>query len=127
MNLAALLIRAARARPDSLALARGLEPHSDYRMLAARAAAIAGSLRAAGLQPGDAWRSPEELPGIHRIALCIGMQAFAPCRSMPACTRRFAYIFGNSGARLVAVTPDLAGALAPICADLPGGAHARGG
>ena len=122
MNLAALLIRAARARPDSLALACGLEPHSDYRTLAGRAAAIAGSLRAAGLEPGDRVAiAMKNCPRIHRAAL--RHLACGPLRragQMPACTpASFAWIFGNSGARLVAVTPDLADALAPVCDGLP--------
>ena len=121
MNLAALMIRAARARPDSLALARGLEPHSDYRALADRSAAIAGSLRAAGLQPGDrvaiAMKNCPEfielLYGIWHAGLCaVPVNA----RLHPA---EFAYIFENSGARVVAVTPDLADALAPVCDGLP--------
>ena len=121
MNLAALLIRAARARPDSLALAHAFEPHSDYRRLAGRSAAIAGSLRASGLRPGDrvaiAMKNCPEyvelLYGIWHAGLCaVPVNA----RLHPV---EFAYIFGNSGARTVAVTPDLADALAPVCDDLP--------
>ncbi len=121
MNLAALLIRSARARPDNLALAKGFAPHADYRTLADRAAAIAGSLRAAGLRPGDrvaiAMKNCPEfiemLYGIWHAGLC----------AVPVNARlhpnEFAYIFGDSGARLVAATPDLADALAPVCDGLP--------
>jgi len=121
MNLAALLLRAARARPDNLALARGFEPHADYRTLAARAAAIAGWLRASGLRPGDrvafAMRNCPEF-----IELLYGVWYAGLC-AVPANARlhpgEFAYIFENSGARAVAVTPDLAEALAPVCDALP--------
>ena len=133
MNLAALIIRSARARPDNLALAKGFAPHADYRTLADRTAAIAGSLLAAGLRPGDrvaiAMKNCPEflelLYGIWHAGLC----------AVPVNARlhpnEFAYIFENSGARFAAVTPDLADALAPVC-DEPGergtdGRHRRGG
>ena len=121
MNLAALVIRSARARPDNLALAKGFEPHADYRTLADRTAAIAGSLLASGLRPGDrvaiAMKNCPEflelLYGIWHAGLC----------AVPVNARlhpnEFAYIFEDSGARMVAATPDLAGALAPVCGGLP--------
>ena len=121
MNLAALLIRSARARPDNLALARGLAPHADYRTFAARVAAIAGALLAAGLRPGDrvalAMKNCPEflelLYGVWHAGLCA-----VPVNARLHPTE-FAYIFENSGARMVAVTPDLADALAPVCDGLP--------
>ncbi len=121
MNLAALLIRAARARPDNLALARGLAPHADYRMLADRVQAIAGSLRDAGLKLGDrvalAMKNCPEF-----IELLYGIWHAGLC-AVPVNARlhpnEFAYIFRNSGARLAAVTPDLADTLAPVCDVLP--------
>jgi long-chain acyl-CoA synthetase len=61
MNLAQLLVRAARVFPAAPAVFHGDRLVCDYRGLAARAARIAGSLRAQlGLVTGD------------RVALCMG-------------------------------------------------------
>ncbi len=53
MNLAQLLVRAARVHPDRPALLHGARPLWHYRQLADRVARLAGHLRAIGLAPGD--------------------------------------------------------------------------
>ena len=54
MNVASLLVRAARSRPDNPALYQGETLVADYREFHRRAAAIAGWLRCeAGLKSGD--------------------------------------------------------------------------
>ncbi len=54
MNIAQLLVRAARVFPDRIAITRGFAPHATYRELARRAAAIAHYFTATlRLQPGD--------------------------------------------------------------------------
>jgi long-chain acyl-CoA synthetase len=53
MNLAQLLVRAARVHPERPAVLRGERLLWRYRELAARVARLAGHLRALGLAPGD--------------------------------------------------------------------------
>ena len=53
MNLAQLLVRAARVHPDRPALLQGDRVVWRYRELASRVAALASHLRAIGLAPGD--------------------------------------------------------------------------
>ena len=53
VNLAQLLVRAARVHPDRPALLHGDRLVWRYRELAARVARLAGHLRALGLAPGD--------------------------------------------------------------------------
>ncbi|MDH5540300.1 MAG: AMP-binding protein, partial [Rhizobacter sp.] len=61
MNLAQLLVRAARVFPDRDAVLLGAVPVHSYRALADRAARLAGHLRnGLGLAPGE------------RVALCMG-------------------------------------------------------
>ncbi|MCB1975005.1 MAG: acyl--CoA ligase, partial [Burkholderiaceae bacterium] len=53
MNLVHLLLRHARLTPHRPALFHGTAPFATYGQWAARSAALARHLRAAGLQPGD--------------------------------------------------------------------------
>ncbi|HMQ71495.1 MAG: AMP-binding protein [Rhodoferax sp.] len=53
MNLAHLLLRQARLQPDRAAIFAGCTVHASYGQWAARSAALARRLRAAGLAPGD--------------------------------------------------------------------------
>ena len=53
MNLIHLLQRQARLSPDRPAIFEGSEPWASYGEWAARSAALAGRMRAAGLVPGD--------------------------------------------------------------------------
>ncbi|HZW76488.1 MAG TPA: AMP-binding protein, partial [Caldimonas sp.] len=53
MNLAQLLVRAARVHPERPAVLRGERLVWRYRELAERVARLAGHLRALGLAPGD--------------------------------------------------------------------------
>jgi len=53
MNLVHLLLRHARLSPERTALLHGATPYASYGTWAARSAALAQRMRAAGLQPGD--------------------------------------------------------------------------
>ena len=53
MTLAHLLLRQAQRQPLAPAILDGTEPHASYFEWAARSAALAGHLRAGGLQAGD--------------------------------------------------------------------------
>jgi long-chain acyl-CoA synthetase len=53
MTLAHLLLRQAQRQPQAPAILDGTEPHASYFEWAARSAALAGHLRAGGLQAGD--------------------------------------------------------------------------
>ena len=103
MNNALLLERAARAYPGSAALALGGRVLADYAGLALRVAKLAGGLAAQGLKPGE------------RIALVMKNQPaylelllaawHAGLVAVPIHSKlhpkELAFIFDNSGARLV--------------------------
>ena len=122
MNLAQLLLRAARAHPDRPAVLLGHQPWLDYRALAGRSARLAGHLRQGlGLQPGE------------RVALCMSNHAayieilyaawWAGLAVVPVNARlhprEIAFILGDCGASVLFVTADLADDLQPLQADLP--------
>ncbi len=117
MNLANLLLRAGRSRPDNVALAVGDTVHARYGELARRAAAIAGWLRdRAGLLPGDrvamAMTNCPEFIEVMYGAWHAGLTVVPiNAKLHPA---EFAYIFDQSGARFAFVTEDLASDLAPV-------------
>ena len=122
MNLAALLQRAARTRPDSPALYKGRDLHANYAALGARAARLAGWMRhEAGLQPGDrvafAMTNCVEFQEILWAAWHAGLVA-VPVNAKLHVTD-FTYIIENSGARIAFATPDLAEDLAGVVAALP--------
>ncbi len=121
MNLAQLLIKAARAHGRRPAISRGDETVLTYGQLLQRVAVMAGNLRARHrLQPGD------------RVALvmtnCVeymqGLFAawFAGLVTVPINAklhpRELAWILDHSGAKLAFVTPDLAATVAPLAAEV---------
>jgi len=115
MNLAALLFDVAGRLPDQPAVSDG--HHSwNYREFARRVARLAGGLRARGLEPGDRVLLALENCG-EFFELLFGCWAAGLC-AVPANARlhprEVEYIAGNSGARLLIVTPGLAEALAPL-------------
>ena len=123
MNLAALLQRAARTRPDNPALYTGTSLHLTYAGLGERAARLAGWLRTeAGLQPGDrvafAMSNCVEFEEILWAAWHAGLVAVPVNAKLHVSD--FAYIFENSGARIAFATPDLAADLEGVVANLPG-------
>jgi long-chain acyl-CoA synthetase len=112
MNLAALLFDVARRLHDQPAVSD--DRHSwTYREFAARVARIAGGLRARGLVPGDRVLLALDNCG-EFFELLFGCWAAGLC-AVPANARlhprEVEYIAGNSGARLLVVTPGLAEAL----------------
>ena len=122
MNLAALLQRAARTRPDSPALYKGRDLHANYATLGARAARLAGWMRhEAGLQPGDrvafAMTNCVEFQEILWAAWHAGLVAVPVNAKLHVSD--FTYIIENSGARIAFATPDLAEDLAGVVAALP--------
>ena len=123
MNLALLLLRAARALPDRPAVALGDRPLLDYRGLARRCGALAASLRAPlGLEPGDrvgifATNSPEYVELVW-AAWWAGL-AVVPVNAKLH-PKEAAYILDHSGARVCFVTPDLADAIVPLAGTVPG-------
>jgi len=81
MNVASLLVRAARSRPDNPALYQGKTLVADYREFHRRASAVAGWLRGdAGLNTGD----------------CVGF-------AMTNCTEFLEILYGSWMAGLIAV------------------------
>jgi len=122
MNIAHLLQRAARSRPDAPALMRGLTVHADYRTFAQNAAAIARWLTdVAGLAPGDragvAMNNCVEFEEILFGAWLAGLVAVPINAKLHP--REFAYILENSGARVCFVTDDLAEGVQSVMDDLP--------
>ncbi len=121
MNIAELLDRAGRTRPENLALAEGTRPVARYGALAARATGLAGGLsQRLGLAPDQ------------RVALIMGncshyVEALfavwhAGLVAVPTNAKlhpkELAYILDNSGARLCFVTEELAEAVAGLKDDL---------
>ncbi|MBV9892128.1 MAG: AMP-binding protein [Rhizobacter sp.] len=120
MNLAQLLVRAARVHPDRPALLLGERLLWRYRELAGRVAALAGHLRALGLAPGE------------RVALLLRNQPaylealyavwWAGLAAVPINARlhpdEVGYIVDNAEASALIADSDLAGAVAPLAARL---------
>jgi len=122
MNIANLLVRAAKARPDGTALMQGRAPVATYGEFARRAGAVAAWLTGtAGLSPGDrvgiAMSNCVELLEAKYGAWMAGMTAVPINAKLHP--REFAYILENSGARLCFTTEDLAEGLAGVMDDLP--------
>ena len=119
MNLADLLVRAARTRPDNVALAVGDRVWARYGELGGRVACMAGWLRTqADMRPGDrvaiAMTNCPEFIEVMYAAWHAGLTVVPiNAKLHPS---EFAYIFDSSGARLCFVTEDLAEALAPVAA-----------
>ncbi|WP_374502401.1 class I adenylate-forming enzyme family protein [Zoogloea sp.] len=115
MNLARILARSARTFPERPALLVGAKCVLTYAALAARAARLAGYLRQnLGLAPGDRvaiymGNSPEYLESLFGV-LWAGL-AVVPVNAKLH-PREVAWIVRNAEARLVCVSPELAGGLA---------------
>ena len=113
MNIAHLLRRSAQIHAPQPAVLRGAQPLMDYATLGARTAALAAHLReACGVQPGDrvaiyAANCPEYLEALHAIV-------WAGAVSVPVNyklhAKELAYVLADSGARVLLVSPELAGA-----------------
>ncbi|QQS12401.1 MAG: AMP-binding protein [Rhodospirillales bacterium] len=122
MNIASLLIKSAQAFPELTALAKGPAPHLSYRALLRRVSVMATHLRHRfGLAPGDrvalattnCVESLEAMYAIWHAGLCaVPMNA----KLHP---KEFAFILGDSGARVCFVTPDLAEAIASVKDECP--------
>lgn len=122
MNVANLLLRAARSSSERPALAVGAEPRATYRVLGRRAASLAGALRRAlGLAPGDrvalAMRNTPEYVEVLFGIWHAGLTAVPMnCKLHP---RELEYVLQHSGARVCFVSDDLASAVASLQAELP--------
>jgi hypothetical protein len=115
MNLAALLFDGARRLPEQPAVSDDRNSWS-YRELTERIARLAGGFRARGLMPGDRVLLSLENCG-EFFELLFGCWAAGLC-AVPANARlhprEVEYIAENSGARLLAASPNLAEALTPL-------------
>jgi len=114
MNLAQLLARSARQRPELAALAVGRTAVRSYGELAGRTARLGASLRAkfnlaAGERVALAMRNCVEFYEVLFACWHAGLVAVPMNAKLHA--REFAYILQNSGARLAFVTPDLEAAV----------------
>ncbi len=122
MNLAQLLVRAARLFPDRPALFHGEDLICDYRQLGERAARIAGYLaRDCGLEPGERvalfmGNVPEYLELFYGIWYAGLVAVPINAKLHP---REAQYIIEDAGAAVVFATPDLACALQPLTAQMP--------
>lgn len=122
MNIAHLLLGAAREFPDNVALARGPAVHLGYRDLCRKAAVMSTHLTARfGLSRGDrvafamtnCVESIEVMYAIWHAGLCaVPMNAKLHAKE-------FAFILDNCGARLCFVTPDLAATIAEAAKEAP--------
>jgi long-chain acyl-CoA synthetase len=100
-NLAALLVRTARAWPRLPAVAHGTRVHLDYATLADRAARLAGALSAAGLAPGDrvAIVSRNVPQYVEALFACWWAGLTAVPVNAKLHPQELAFIVGDSGAR----------------------------
>ena len=133
MNIAALIVQAARSAPDAVAVSWIDRPLWTYRELMARAGALAGGLRRMGFQPGDRVAiAMSNHPTFYEVLLGAWFAGLVPapqnCRLHPA---EIGYAAGDCGARACFSTPDLTDSLrdhlprdcAPI--DVDSSAYAR--
>jgi acyl-CoA synthetase (AMP-forming)/AMP-acid ligase II len=113
MNLAQLLHASARRLPQAPAIALGARTVATYGDLSARVARLAAGLRARGFAPGDrvalAMKNCPEYYEVLFACWHAGLCAVPINAKLHA--REFAYILGNSGARLCFVSPDLEAAI----------------
>src|SRR5688572_6304693 len=115
MNLAHLLHRSARWRPDATALAVGGKVVADYGVLSRRVAGLAAALRGRlALRQGDrvalAMKNCPEYWEVFFACWHAGLAAVPMNAKLHP--REFEYILGNSGAKLCFATPDLAPTIA---------------
>jgi long-chain acyl-CoA synthetase len=119
VNLALLLDRAGRIRGERPAVLRGVEVVHDWAGLRGRAARLAGGLRQ-GLAPGDRVALVmRNHPAYVELLLACWWAGLA---AVPVNARlhpsEIAYILDHAGCRLAFVTDDLAGAVAPLVAEV---------
>jgi long-chain acyl-CoA synthetase len=115
MNIASWLSRAGLSHPGAPAAGQGARVVQTYGQLAGRAARLAGSLRALGLQPGDrvaiiAKNCVEYLETIHGV--WHGGFAAVPANAKLH-GRELGYILEHSGARVCIATAGLDEEVAP--------------
>lgn len=120
MNLAHILARSARSFPERPALLVGERCMHTYAALAARSARLAGYLRHnLGLAAGERvaifmGNTPEYMECLYGV-LWAGLVAVPINAKLHP--REAAWIIGNAEARLVCVSAELAGGLAPALAE----------
>src|SRR3954470_11389981 len=110
MNLAHLLLRSARRRPDRPALAVRKKPVRSYAELAARASKLGSSLRTAfGLAPGDRVAlAMKNCPEYYEVLFGCWHAGLVPVpMNAKLHPKEFSYILGNSGAKICFTSPDL--------------------
>src|SRR3954463_4337200 len=110
MNLAHLLLRSARRRPDRPALAVGKKPVRSYGELAARASKLGNSLTSAfGLGPGDRVAlAMKNCPEYYEVLFGCWHAGLVPVpMNAKLHPKEFSYILGNSGAKICFASPDL--------------------
>jgi len=122
VNLAQLLVRAARVHPDRPAVLLGDQPLLSYRELAERAARLAGHLRdGLGLQPGDrvAIYMSNHVAYLELLyaAWWAGL-AVVPINAKLH-PREVEFILGDAGAAVLFTSQDLAADLRPLLGSLP--------
>ncbi|MDZ7592015.1 MAG: AMP-binding protein [Rubrivivax sp.] len=122
MNLAQLLVRAARVHPERPAVLLGERPQRTYGELAARAARLAGHLRnGLALQPGDR----VAIFMTNHVAYLEALYAawWAGLAVVPINAklhpREVEFILGDAGAAVLFVSEDLAADLQPQPGGLP--------
>ncbi len=120
MNLAVWLRRTAETGGDRPALMLGERVVDDYAGFAARVSALAGALAGRGVGPGDRValfmkNCPEFLVAFWAVWTAGAVVVPVNNKLHP---REAAFILGDSGARLVFVTPDLGAGLGAV-SDVP--------
>ncbi|MCG6902015.1 MAG: AMP-binding protein [Rhodobacter sp.] len=116
MNLALWLERVAAASADRPAIYCGADLVADYGTFHARASALAGALRAAGLDPGDrvavfAANCPDYLVVFHGVWIAGAVVVPINARLH---VREAAWIIENSGAKAGFVSPELQAGLGAL-------------
>src|SRR6187200_3067837 len=114
MNIASLLIRAARVMPERTAVFVGTAPEATYGELAARANALGSNLRRNfALAPNERVALIMSNCGAYLQCLfaCWHVGLICVPANAKLHAREIAFILENSGARVALVTPDLAATL----------------
>jgi long-chain acyl-CoA synthetase len=120
VNLAQLLVRAARVHPDRPALLHGDRLVWRYGELAGRVARLAGHLRALGLAPGDrvALLMKNHLSYLEALYAAWWAGLAAVPINAKLHPGEVDYILRNSETSALFVTDDLAESIAPLAAGL---------
>ncbi|MDD5030761.1 MAG: AMP-binding protein [Rhodoferax sp.] len=120
MNLAQLLVRAARCQPDRAAVLLGDQVVSDYRTLAQRAACLAQSLRQTlSLQPGErvALVMTNHISYLELLYATWWLGGVVVPINAKLHPKEVAFILDDAQASVLFVTADLAPALQPVLAN----------